>query len=417
MTSSHSSHRASKRAVFKRFLAIAIGAPLLAISLYVMVGEHMAGVSADATLNARVTTLRAPIEGELTLRVRMIGARVSAQEALGEISDVRVDAGRLADLKRTETNLEADLARVMQMRQVIAKAREEASAYADGYKRGRVNQLQAKLGETKALADAATARLREQENALQRANSLNERGVQSTAILERAQSARDVAQEDLRVAQQRISYIQVELEAAQAGTFLGDSYNDAPYSLQRTRELDLKLAESETDSQYTQHRLQHARELVADELQRVNRLAGAEIRAPAIGFVWNFLANDGEVVRKGQELIRLVDCSSAVITASVSETLYNSLKPGDTGQFRFLGHDRIFEATIMRLAGSGASSVYESMAVKPTPEHLTRYDVTLSAPSLLQDPQLGCSVGRTGRVLFSAGPLAALRRFLIQAGL
>jgi hypothetical protein len=36
----------------------------------------------------------------------------------------------------------------------------------------------------------------------------------------------------------------VELDAARSETFLGDSYNDAPSSLQRARELSLRITES-----------------------------------------------------------------------------------------------------------------------------------------------------------------------------
>jgi hypothetical protein len=43
-----------------RLLSIAAGSIVLVGGLYIAIGERMAGTSADATVNARVMTLRAP---------------------------------------------------------------------------------------------------------------------------------------------------------------------------------------------------------------------------------------------------------------------------------------------------------------------------------------------------------------------
>ena len=50
-----------------RLLSLTAGSIVLIGGLYVAVGERMAGTSADATVNARITTLRAPIEGTVCL--------------------------------------------------------------------------------------------------------------------------------------------------------------------------------------------------------------------------------------------------------------------------------------------------------------------------------------------------------------
>jgi hypothetical protein len=106
-----------------------------------------------------------------------------------------------------------------------------------------------------------------------------------------------------------------------------------------------------------------------------------------------------------------------VITASVRETVYNRLRLGDAAQFRLLGVGRTFEGTISRLAGSGAQSIYRSLAIGPSEEHLKRFDVTLVFPELNRDTQLSCAIGRTGRVTFSAGPLQFWRSWLAELGL
>ena len=72
-----------------RPIKLAAGALLVCGGLYVIIGEQMAGTSADAVINAQVTTLRAPINGELALGVHRLGARFSRGEIVGQVSDPR----------------------------------------------------------------------------------------------------------------------------------------------------------------------------------------------------------------------------------------------------------------------------------------------------------------------------------------
>jgi hypothetical protein len=62
------------------------------------------------------------------------------------------------------------------------------------------------------------------------------------------------------------------------------------------------------------------------------------------------------------------------------------------------------------LAGSGAETIYRNLAIAPSRQHLERYDVTLLSPAL-RDSDVGCAIGRTGRVFFDARPLDFVRRF------
>lgn len=395
---------------------VIVGGVLLMAGLYVVVGEHLVGVSADATVNARLTTLRAPIDGTLSLTVKKIGARLSKGERLGEVEDNRADTTRLADLQRIEASLRADANKIEKQKHNVIAARLTLVGHAEEYRQGRISQLQARLSEAKAAIDAANARYRESEGTFVRAKDLSSRGVQTAANFDKAQSGYEISLQDIEVAKQKVAYLNIELEAARNGTYLGDSYNDAPYSLQRIRELDLRLSEMDTDLAFVRERQAQVLSQVSEERIRLSLLTGAEIATSARGIVWDYLANNGETVRKGQDLLRIVDCDTVMVTASVSERLYNRLKTGDAAQFRLLGDEKIYEATIARLAGSGALTRYDKLAIGVTPEHLTRYDVTLSAPAFTEDAGVGCAVGRTGRVVFSEGPLSGVRRLLLQVG-
>ncbi|XUM20321.1 HlyD family secretion protein [Bradyrhizobium oligotrophicum S58] len=367
-------------------------------------------------MNARLYVVRAPIEGRVTLGVSNIGARVNAGELMAEIVDDRFDTTRLLNLERDRDEQKIALKRVPEQRSALEQARAAFAAQSANYKTGRVRQIAARIAEAKAAQDAAAARMKLADLTFTRANELKERGVQTIANLDQASVSLDIAKQDVESAKQRTNYFETELGSAQSGVFIGDSYNDVPFSMQRIHELDLRLAELAVDEQQIQSRLVQYEQQINAERVRINRLTSATLKARVPGMAWDFLVDDGEYARRGQDLVKLVDCNSLVVTASVPERLYDSLSIGAPVQFRLFGDDRIFDGTVTRLGGSGASQLYANLAVGPTPQHLQRFDVTVAVPDLAKQPDLSCAIGRTGRVIFTSGPIAAFRRFVARYG-
>lgn len=400
-----------------RVFSFTAGLVAAGVGAYLVVGEHLAGKSADAALNARLATLRAPLDGRLQLQVRTIGARVAAGETVLEIQDDRFDATRLTDLERDRASTGADMERTAAQRGALEDARASLTSQARLYRQGRIRQLEARVAEARAVGDAAVARQREADATLKRANDLNDKGVQTAAAFERAKAGSDVAQQEIESARQRRTYLEAELASARDGVFIGDSYNDEPFSVQRLRDVELKLSDLAGEKIRFERRAQQLDEAISAERIRANRMSQSRLSAASAGVTWDFLVDDGEHVRRGQDLVRLVDCSTIAITASVSESLYNALQIGAAARFRLYNDGRVFPATVVRLAGTGAAGLYGNMAVAPSAEHLKHYDVTLSVPDLARDPDLACAVGRTGRVVFSDGPIEEAKAFLAGLGI
>ena len=401
----------------RRIVKALAGFVLLGAGLYVILGEQLAGTSSSAVINAQVTVLRAPIDGQVGFAVRALGARLAASEVLATVRDERADDGRLVDLRRAADVAASDLKRLEDLVTVLQDAQEGYARQADAYGEGRVRQLEARIAETNAVLEAAGSRLREADATLRRSSDLNRTGVQTVADLGRSRSAFEVAGQEVEAARNRLRYLAIELSAARQGVFLGDSYSDSPHSQQRARELAARVAELRTDIAERRRRLELLNEQVNDERVRAARFTEVRIAAPAPSILWELVAGPGEYVRRAQDLARLVDCTTTVVTASVRESLYNQLHVGDTAQFRLLGTDRVFQGTVARLAGSGAESIYRSLAIGPSAEHLKRFDVALVFPTLAADPELACAVGRTGRVVFGSRPLDFWRRVRTETGL
>ena len=140
----------------------------------------------------------------------------------------------------------------------------------------------------------------------------------------------------------------------------------------------------------------------------------ASVRSPVTGLVWSLPAYSGGYVARGDVIANLADCESLFVHATVDQRIYNELDLGDEAQFRF--HDgRIARVTVSQLAGTGARTLFETLAVSPTAEQLQGYAVLLEGAALMEDRQ--CPIGETGRVVFSEGPLGAIDDFIRGMGL
>ncbi|GGK48792.1 HlyD family secretion protein [Salinarimonas ramus] len=400
-----------------KLFRVFLGAFLLVGGLYILVGEHLAGTSADATVNARVAVVRAPIEGELAIEAQGIGSRVSQGEVLGRLVDPRLDKTRLADLERSLATQRIMVSRMEAEREALRETRTALEAQLDDYRAGRALQIEARLAEARADREAAAARLREAQSALDRAEALRERGVQTAAVFDTVATAAEIAREELESAQSRLAYVQAEQRSAETGVFIGDSYNDAPFSAQRIREIDLELGRLEAQLSESRAFADALSGDIEAERVRIARLEQAAVRSPVEGLVWDFLVDDGVYTNRGQDLMRLVDCEEILVTASVSERLYDTLAIGQPVQFRLYGEGAVMPGAIVRLGGSGALSLFDTLAVGASEEHLERFHVTIAVPALTASQGGGCSVGRTGRVTFAEGPASGFMRLLDRVGL
>ena len=110
-----------------------LSVPLIGIAAMIIASEYVAETSVTAVINAPLATIRAPIEGTLTLAKSRLGSSVSEGEPLGEIEDSRADGARLHDLERTKTDLTAELEKTEQSLAMLKKAHADFAASASRY--------------------------------------------------------------------------------------------------------------------------------------------------------------------------------------------------------------------------------------------------------------------------------------------
>ncbi|MBV5262050.1 HlyD family efflux transporter periplasmic adaptor subunit [Synechococcus moorigangaii CMS01] len=388
-----------------KLLRLVISVLLIAVALWVIVAEQMAGASANAFVNAPVVTVRANTAGDLSLPDTPFGARVQRGQAIATVEDPLVDTVRLNDLLMEQGFVEAEIDRLEADLENTRALRDELLNRAATFRAARLEELRTRLRH---------ARLR---LAILEGGELPEGTDQEILSLVGDLSGRipmepGLAPLMLDHARERVEVLEIALATVQKGVFLGDGYNDSPNAEQRATELETVISQLENSIAEAQRRLEAVSQRSQRESLRVNDSSGGEIASPVNGLYWEILQSDGVNVQRGDPILRLVNCDATFVSLSVTERVFNSLRIGDAASFRLTGREVVYEGTVARLAGEGAATIYQNLAVAPSERHLERYDVALMVPDLTADSERGCSIGRTGRAFFDERPLNWLRTLL-----
>jgi multidrug resistance efflux pump len=378
----------------KSLIAIAVALALGWIPLQ----RLLATTSAEATVNARLINVRAPIDGKLSLLAPTIaiGAEVEPGEKLLHIANIRADRGRLDDLRRTingvTTDMHAAEKRVEQLKSIEANLLAQRNAFQEG----RIRQLEARTAELQVQITSAEALHEDAQKAMDRSKKLNLSGSQTLATLLHAERDFKTSQLAIQAAKIRVEGNQIELDAAKKGLFVGDSYNDLPRSAQRLDEVRQQILDGSARVEENKGRLAYLEKELATEQDQFSSHSTADVTAPVRGRIWETLTAPGEEVRTGQDLLRILDCAGAVVTAAVSESVYNKLWVGQPAQFRLRGERQQYTGSVVGLTGLAAAG--SNFAIEQTALTREPYHVTIAVPGLAERRE--CNVGRTGQVVF-----------------
>lgn len=381
-----------------KLIKVSIGVVIVAAVGYLPVRALLQTTSTEAIVNARLVTLRAPIEGEVGagLSSLVVGTQLDPGAPLLKIANRRADRGRLDDLRRLIGQLEGERAALATRNDDLRGLHAELVGQTQAFKEARQRQLDARIAELRSEVAGAGANRAETERALARATSLHESGTITNAAFEKVKRDVTVTTEAEAALRHRLTGVEVERAALARGVFVGDSYNDQPRSSQRADEIAQRLSEVTADIRERDVRLAALRTELAEETRRYEALATTELTAPVRGSVWEVLTAPGETVVRGQELVRLLDCSGLVVTATVGETAYNRLKIGAPARFRLRGESTDHKGRIIGL--TGVATAPANLAIQPAALAKEPYRVTVALPDMARAGP--CDVGRTGRVTF-----------------
>jgi multidrug resistance efflux pump len=389
-----------RKAQLWRVGKVAVGAVLFVTLGWSPLRALLYTTSVEAVVNARVQTILSPIEG--AVETEPDGTRSWADGKATPpplvVRNAQADHAYLDELKRQYGGLQDQLTTIAQQAQLASDAERVLEKQVAKFRTGRLNLLDARVKAQDAEVKAASARVTQSTLLKTRAEGRIDSGGGGEEASERAHFDLAVAVQARAAAEQRLAELKVERDSIERGVYVGDSYNDTPSSMQRLDALQMRTGELNAQAEAVRSQMTRLQDQIAEQNRLFSKRAEADLALPARGQVWELLTAPGEHVAAGQDLIRVLDCSSLVVNANVDENVYNQLAVGDPVKFRPSdGDGDSYDGVIVNL--TGASTAQANLAVPISSIHKTLFYVTISAPALLTG---GCPVGRTGSVTFGS---------------
>jgi multidrug resistance efflux pump len=383
-------------------LKVAVGLAFIVVFGWLPLRAIWQTSSVQAVVNARLVTLRSPIDGGVSAMTGhpTASSMVNEGEVILRVVNARGDRARLDDLRRQMSRLENERPGLAAKLASAEAAQQDLARQSSQFREGRILQLEARIAEIQSAIEAAVSRREEATAAVERASSLIRSGSVSTVELARLTREQSIAQQTEIGARRRLDAAKVELTAAKSGTYLGDSYNDRPSSVQREEEMRQRAGDLKADLAHADAEIAWLSQEIASEQRQYVSRSEADIKAPVTGRIWEMMTAPGEDVRAGQALLKLLDCSGAVVTANVKESVYNRLQLGDQASFEPSDGSPAIQGAIVNL--TGASGAPANLAINPDVLSKEPYRVTVSMPGI-DTTAKDCAVGRTGRVVFDYG--------------
>ena len=339
-----------------------------------------------AVLAGRTIILRAPIDGRLDMPLMLPGEHLREASVFGVIVNDRADTRRMAELRATMATVEGELLALQQRAGGTAILLRDATGTAEAFRRTRVEQIAARVAESESLLRATDARLREATLAAGRGQTLLRQGFSAQAAADTLRRDLDVARDQQQAAADRRDVILVEQAGAAAGIFATDNATDRSASQQTMDRLSLILVEVEAMIAERQARLPALRSQAAQEEELLGRQSRAPLVVPSDGAISRILAQPGEIVRAGQEVVRIAACGQPILTTELDDRNFRSVRVGQLAEFKPAGIRRAQRAEVLQL-----------IPLSLTPgEARTRPQAILR---LLGEPD-SCEAGRMGEVRF-----------------
>lgn len=133
------------------------GIIIAALAVWIIAGEQLSGVSADATVNARLLTLRAPIAGTVDEQDLSLGSLMQKGSIVAIVSDARQDSMRRDDLVSEAAAAEAEIARLQSLETAVISERDALSERVTSYRARRVASIEACLAHARTRLQLLTA--------------------------------------------------------------------------------------------------------------------------------------------------------------------------------------------------------------------------------------------------------------------
>lgn len=374
-------------------------------------------VSSQAVVNAPLNTVLSPIPGRITRRSPAAGTGVAKGAPLVSVEMKEQDRRYLEQLRARRTQLGQSATAIAAEEARLADLQQEMAGRIRDYSAGIVARLAAETREAEAAVASARAARDNTAATLKRTRELFARGHASSTQADADTAAFAEAEAEVDRLAARLDRIRIEADAAAAGTFVQEGWNDVPYSQQRLDGIVLRRAELATEL----GRIEAERAALGPQIELERDLAARQevFRpvAPSAGVIWKESGPVGETVVPGDVLVQMVDCTARFVEVTLPERYFGSIRPGETAEVRLKGGGAAVSARVSAVLGAGAKFDHPRLAaaVAEAGSDQLRVLVSLAGAAIDGEPGNFCQVGRTAEVRFQRRDFGVLRRAAASA--
>lgn len=379
-----------------QIIRLAIVGGVAGTALWLLLPWVFFDIRSNGTVNVRLITVQAPIEGTIIMTPPDVGTFVSRGEPLTRISDERGSRGIIVNLDTEREMLSNRIQALEEKLNDLGALRERLDRQAAQHKTETTDNLRYQLLEAEARTQYWESVRKERQLSYERLLKLKANGYVPAARLEQGESLLEQAKQEVTRAQTDSDRLRQEIKAAGEGIYLREGRNDVPYSQQRLDEIIVSTADLKVQIAETRGRLKAVERRFEDELNRQAKRETADVLAPVTGTIWRrFVFAQGEVA-KGNEILKLLDCSRIFAEIPIPESAIDRVSIGETVSVRYQGGTRSFDAKILDIRGTRA--VAPGIEYAAAPPLLKKDEALLTA--LITDPDTKsgvekfCNVGR-----------------------
>jgi multidrug resistance efflux pump len=395
-----------------RPIRIVTALALVAVSLYALSPYVVYRVAPSAYVNANLTRVTAPISGQLTDNLPKKGEFLAERKSLPFIAAHSPNRTHLIDLQRQRVmaNRSGELAR-RQLKQ-IEELDGALSKRISAYNETSIHHLGGKIAETQAANTGCEAELVQHRDVSDRLAKLAASGLSSEIRHATALAKSEEIATRCAITAAELKKLDVELQAVKKGVYLGDGFNDVPYSQQQRDNLLLRRQQLETEISNEELRTFELDAAIKAERVRVEQASSYALPLPAGHVVWSTEASAGTAVTEGQTIMHLADCGTRFLAVELRERDFEQIDTGDRAYVRLIGHETWHEGWVSHVIGSAARTEDRLLAANLPDAGPGKINVELR---LAQDafPSTGstyCGIGRLAEVRFDRKPLNIVDR-------
>ena len=375
---------------------LCIAIPLVLASGAAFAPYTVIPVSSQAVVNARLSRVRAPLEGDLQSLTLETGDLVSSNESLAQIhalpSTIAANNTEyersLRDLQQKRAELEGQL-KASQER--LSRYNQLAQSYAEHLS----TDLQSELQSATTDLVSANAKLAPLEEEVKRDTQAEKDHLMPRSMVDQVTDALEKAKTDASNRALHVSQLQRQISDVQSGYFLG-SASQPPASMERRDETAsdadlLRQEEVALDGQITELKGQ-----LSDKVRSLS--ATSTVKSPVGGVIWARAVAPGQGVGEGDDLFRIADASSIHVEVWLDRRYGPQLSVGDTALVYLSGMGKTLSGRVVSFQGTSRRRLDEEVnAIDLQPVHPDQYHVTIELDS---SDRKAIYIGQAAKVLF-----------------